>query len=532
MAWLDDLLARWGYYRAEKAAQRKAPAVMLDIAGKDKSNLPDPSLYHNQAELFQRLSWVNIAVNTVANMTATSAINVMRVMVEKTKDIPNHPFELLLQRPNPLQSRFEFIKASVAYGLLTGNCYWYKNASSESAEPDELWIIPPYMINPIPDGRQFIKGYEYSYDGGSIMLDPWQIVHFKEFHPNKMFVGLSRVEPIAVTAASDLATTKWSAKLYGQNNARLPGILTFADDINDPDWLKIQEDLKAAAKDRQYLLLRGTGSGAVTWLQAAATLREMEYIEGRTFTKEEIFNVFAPGLASILAVNATEANARTGKGTLIEFGVWPMMVSMAEKITSDILPVYGGRLKAEFEDIRVTDRALELQEMDAYAKTHTIDEIREKYYEDEPLKSVTGVENDDRGILLPAQVAAGSAAPTDEEPEPQDQPIPAPDMFQPRQPPEQEGEETGENMGESAQEAEKKRWRRKAENAIKRGKSAGVEFVSDVIPADEYQRIAAALPACKSVTEIGRVFDTSKPPADVHALLEGIKLGVEALKIG
>ena len=29
--------------------------------------------------------------------------------------------------------------------------------------------------------------------------------------------------------------------------------------------------------------------------QATATLDKMQYIEGRTFTKEEIFGVFAPG---------------------------------------------------------------------------------------------------------------------------------------------------------------------------------------------------------------------------------------------
>ena len=38
----------------------------------------------------------------------------------------------------------------------------------------------------------------------------------------------------------------------------------------------------------------------------------MQFLEERNFTKEEIFGKLAPGLASVLAVNATEANALAG----------------------------------------------------------------------------------------------------------------------------------------------------------------------------------------------------------------------------
>jgi hypothetical protein len=75
-------------------------------------------------------------------------------------------------------------------------------------------------------------------------------------------------------------------------------------------------------------------------------------------------------------------------------------VRIAEKITNDVLPLYGDGLVGEFDDIRPTDRQLELAEIEAYARTHTVDEVRAKYYNDQPLDM-------GRGVLLVTEVTHG-----------------------------------------------------------------------------------------------------------------------------
>ncbi len=89
------------------------------------------------------------------------------------------------------------------------------------------------------------------------------------------------------------------------------------------------------------MLLHGVGDGAIQWVQNTMTAEDAQFLQSRTFTKEEVYGMLAPGLASILAVNATEANAKAGKTTLMEYAIWPMLVMMAQRITSDILPAYG-----------------------------------------------------------------------------------------------------------------------------------------------------------------------------------------------
>jgi HK97 family phage portal protein len=330
---------------------------------------------------------------------------------EELSDIPSHPFEVLLRRPNPLMSRFELIESTLSYYSLTGNAYWWLSKANENAGPDEIFVIPPHQIRPVPDGRSFIRGYMYVVeDGQEVPLEPWEICHFKMFNPSNPFLGMSPVESIGITASGDLAAQQWGRNFYAENNAKTPGALAFADPISDPEWEKIKADTKAqhGGMKRSMMLLRNAGS-SVNWVDMSITQKDMAFLETRQFSKEEIYAVFAPGLTSLLDPNSTEANSKEGKATFLEIGVWPHLVAMAEKITNDILPSYGNNLVAQFDDIRMKDRAVELSEQEAFARTHTIDEVRAEYYGHDPI-------GDERGELLIAEVGKGLTV-AEEEPE-------------------------------------------------------------------------------------------------------------------
>lgn len=544
MSIFDNLLARWGYTKT-RPVENPTGWLLAEASG-EKFNIPDGSLPANQADLMRRLSWVNIAVTTTARAAAVLPLNVLEMDGERNKDIPNHPFEQLLNMPNPLQSRYEFIEGTLSWRLLTGNCYWWLNRSSQEEEPAEMWIIPSNHIQPVPDENLYLKGYIYdSGQGGEFALDLWEVAHFKSFNPVNPFVGLSPIEALAIVAEGDLDMQTWNTELFGENNARLPGILAFADSIPDPDWEKIKRDTDVNAKKRQLMLLRNVRAGGVNWIQATATQREMEFLSGRKSNRQEIFDGFGPGLYAMLSENATEANARTAKATFTEFTLWPLLTSIAEKIANDILPAYGENLKAEFDDPRIVDRAMELQEMTTYALTHTIDEIREKYYEDDKLEKITKLDGDKRGYMLPAQISPNTPIEESEEPEPMVQP----GQTLPGEQPvtdgmEQPGEEMGEDeSGQNEQPieenpelaAEMKRWERKALKALKAGKSPAVEFVSEIIQPFLFARMETELAECTTAEEVKALFQraTSKPAQgnEITALLEGIRLGVEALKV-
>lgn len=522
---------------------------MLSIGAGFHWDMPDAYDAQRQMQLYAALTWISTAIDRTAEIAAGGEFHVRRIAGEPggadDEEIENHEFERLLYRPNPMQSRGEFLRDAFTMYRVTGNLYLYLNASSESAPPDELWIVPSHMMVPIPDGRSYISGYRFTPPGGiSEPIETWKIVHLKTSNPMNPFIGLSAIQSLALDAYGDLAQQKWNVGFFEKNNAKLPSILAFKHMVADPEWKKIKQERDSewgGANRTGVMLLRGVGD-SLQLIQASATQKEMEFLAARNFTKEEIFGKLAPGLASILDVNATEANAIAGKATLIDFGIWPTMVQMAEKFSAALLPLYGENLRGEFEDMRQTNRILDLQEQAEYEKTHTVNEVRAEYYDEGPLeldaKVISSMAEkpksklDPRGFLFPAQIGPSTPGPKIEEQKPEPALPPASDSGTEQTPPALQTEGNAapgdaEAMAEQ-QRAEMKAWER---FAIKRlGKTGGRDFEPRVIDVFKAGRIRLALRAAKTDVEVRRVFSRENGDADVRELSAAMRELAQAVK--
>src|SRR3990167_4719146 len=523
MGILDSLAARLGYAKAQPI---HAPGEMLSMAEGYRWDMPQAYDAERQMRLYAALTWINTAIDRTSEIAAQGEFSVTRIVGEPggadDEEIPNHEFEQLLQRPNPTQSRGEFLRDAFTMYRITGNLYFYLNAPSENTPLDEMWIVPSQMIVPIPDGRSYISGYKFTPPGyASEIIDPWKIVHLKTSNPMNPFIGLSAIQSLALDAYGDLAQQKWNLAHFDKNNAKLPSILAFKHMVADPEWKKIktERDTEWGGTNRAGVtLLRGVGD-SLQLIQASATQKDMEFLAARNFTKEEIYGKLAPGLASILAVNATEANAIAGKSTLIEFGVWPMLTQFSEKFNVELLPLYGEGLRGEFEDMRQTNRILDLQEQEEFEKTHTVNEVRSEYYNEGPLELDADVLSameekpksklDPRGFLFVSQIGPSTPGPKLEAPKPEPIPGQIPTEQVPSQPlaAQLEGNAlpTDNMQMQEQQRAELKAW----ENfALKRlGKQGGREFEPRILDVFAAGRIRTALKAALTAIQVRQVFE-------------------------
>ncbi|MGB8647344.1 MAG: phage portal protein [Anaerolineae bacterium] len=393
---------------------RYIAALAYPYLGSDAVTDPDPALYANQAELMQRLSWVYSAVMRTAETAASIAdFDVYQLNGEDKKEIVNHPLEQRLRAPNPFQSRFEFYADIVGYLKLAGNSYIWQNALSPDIPPAELYCLRPDRVTIVPDAEKKIKGYLYTIEGRELLFDAAEIVHIKTFHPLNDWYGLSAIEALSMAAESDFKQAQWNRNFFGRDNAKPQGALQYAEMIDDTTWEKMKADMKRehGGTERRMLMLRGAGKGGVQYVQMGLAQKDMEFLAGRKFNKEEIWSTLAPGLIQIMDPNAAEANAVAGEKTFREYCIWPMLQMIGEKFQAQIVPRYGENLLGEFAEIRVRDRVLELQERKAYAEVHTVDEIRAKFDNDKPLAVVMG-RPDPRGGLLPAEVAPAARSDT------------------------------------------------------------------------------------------------------------------------
>ena len=472
MTYLDRALARLQPPAAKAAAPGRALAPADPMA---RYTVPDPASVASQADLYAKLAWVQVAVGHVARTAAGSAFSVL----SGDKAQPDHAFVELLRRPNPMQSRFEFLSATFSWILGAGNAYWWLNRPSEALPPAEAWLIPASRIQPVPDGRWGVAGYLYDDGTGQWeRLEAWEVVHFKTWNPLNPYVGLSPLMALAVDARADLAAQTFNLNFYGRDNAKISGILAFADAIEDGVWKRMEADLNeqhGGTKQKRIGRIRGAGAGGVQWLPTMLTQVETQYLEQRRFTKEEVYDMLAPGLASVLAVNATEANSTAGKDTFLSMAVYPQQVAVAEKITNDVLPAYGEGLVGSFDDVRRVDTELELKEQMEFAKYHTVDEVRKRYYGE-------GGIGDERGKLLPAQAATVNPNP----------PPPAPVI--PVDP------------ATAAKRDELRRWRTKATKALHAGRPADVAFDADYLSDDEAMAVRAALKRATTAEDVAAAF--------------------------
>jgi HK97 family phage portal protein len=492
MSLFSNLLSRMGYTKAR--AKPQYPDWALGQAEAERWMLGDGSIYDAQIGLYSKVTWINSGIEIYSALCAATALNVFQASGQDEKDIPNHPFEMLLDNPNPLMSRFEFMQGTFAFLRLVGSAYWWLNLGTDKT-PVESWLMLPNCMTPIPDGKLFLSHYEYTPGNGvTYQIPVEQVCHFKTFNPQSLFLGMGKAEPLYVTAESDTNMVKYNANLFGKNNAKPEGALAFKDAINDSDFDRLKKDLKqqwGGVNRSGPLLLRNVGDG-VNWLPMVATQQEMQFLESRNMSREEIWAVIAPGLASMLSVNATEANAKTGKATLTDLAMWPAMVSVAQRITKTILPLYGVNLRAKFEDIRITDRALQIQENDQYARFHTIGEVRVDKFKSELL-------GDERDNLLvtqvqpPAPVAA--LAPVDNPAS-----IPVTNW------PVASTQPTQSDQGTNSLQSDLSRWQVKAIKRLRERKSAACEFASDAVPASLNGTIAGGLEAAKSADDVKRIF--------------------------
>lgn len=470
MTLLDAILRRAASLGTRKA-QPTAPSLprwLLAGADNERWSMPDPSLVERQTDLYVKLSWIQIAVGIRARTAAATAFEVRQRDGEGSTPIVNHPFELLLQQPNPHESRFEFLESTFAWKATTGNCYWFLNRATPEEPPAELWIIPAHQIQPIPDGHSYIRGYFYdSGQGQQLLLEPWEVCHFKTWNPRNTYLGLSPLESLWADAYGDLGASQYNANFYGKDNAKPDGILAFADAIDDGLWRRLKAELRedhAGTQNKRLMMLRQVGPGGVQWISTQLSRQDMQYLEQRQFTKEEIFGMFAPGLAATLAINANEANARTGQANLRELAIYPDHMAIGEKITQSVLSSYGDGLTGAFEDVRHKDRQLELEEIREYARFHSVDEVRQRYYGD-------GGTGDYHGALFAAElkpVAPPTSMPAD-----------------PAQP--------TDALAQAGKALDRRRWRDKAIKAIAAGRAADVPFDPEYLSDNEAMVIRAAL---------------------------------------
>ena len=373
--WLTD------FFRARRVSLRPRAPHIERVAAHNSFAL-NPPLDIQSARVYSGSPWVYVAISRIAEAGALVPLKVYRLEIEKRIGIDNHPLETLLSKPNPLTSGFELFEQTIGSLELHGNAYWFL-AGDGRGQPREIWLLRPDRVTIVPHEQRIVAGYLYEINGERIPLDAIEVVHFRRWHPDNDFYGLSPIAAARGAVLSDRHMADWNRNTFGQDHGVPAGIVNIKDFISDTDFERLKREWRTqyGGASRRTAFLRG---GTIEWQHIGLSHSDLDFLQGRQAQRDEILNIFGIPVG-LVSENATEANAKVAERQFIERTLYPKLVRIAQKITQELLPFYGANLVAEYDDIRPTDAKARLEEIRTAYPLLSINELRANYFQLPPV---------------------------------------------------------------------------------------------------------------------------------------------------
>ncbi len=272
------------------------------------------------------------------------------------REIVDHPLLRLLEKPNPLQGKFEFIETTMAYLYLSGNafieCVGAGDRQAGGAKPRELYALRPDRVQVIPHPVNLIDGYEYRVGGESVRFPRDRVLHLKLFNPLDDWYGLSPVQVAALAIDKMNGGDKWNAALL-HNSAVPSGALVAKERLSESqfDRLKaeMREQVQGIKNAREPLLLEQD----LEWKELGMSPRDMDWVEGLKLSAQQIAQVYNMPTELIGLQPATYQNRREARKALYTEVVCPALNRFRDALNTWLTPRFGKELYLDFDKDRI-----------------------------------------------------------------------------------------------------------------------------------------------------------------------------------
>jgi HK97 family phage portal protein len=340
-------------------------------------NLGRPIWSNKNYENFAKEGYIkNVIVYKCISMISKNAANVPFVLYKKTGNkkeiIKKHELIDLLNRPNPMQSKFEFLESLYSFKLIAGNSYIkaiFPQKSEYFKNPKELFILRPDRITVIAGGNGLPIGYKYTVNSFAqnfyvnSITGKSEILHLKSFHPIDDWYGLSPIESASYSIDQHNEAGQWNQAML-QNGARPSGALIVKNDngnnlLTDEQFLRLKnqlnEEFAGSNNAGKPLLLEG----GLDWKEMSLSPQDMDFLNIKNSSARDIALAFGvPTQLLGIPGDNTYNNMAEAKLSLWEQTIIPFIENIIEALNSWLVPMFEDGLELSYDKDSISPLAL------------------------------------------------------------------------------------------------------------------------------------------------------------------------------
>ena len=371
-------------------------------------------MFSNTAEYLEAYSKIG-AVYACVSLIASSFARVPWHFEDlKGNEIRRDDLRQILRRPNPTMSGLELFEATVTHLELTGNAFWYLSEVDGSAifasdpsggvmtdaqgrpvassrphfgRPREIHYLEPDRVSIAKGASGAPAGYIYRTGTTDVPLEPDWVVHFRYFNPLDRYWGMGVIQAAALKLETDYFSERWNRNFF-KNSARPDGVLETERTLSATEFERLREEWRKGHLGTESAHRTAILEAGLKYKQITASQKDIDFLQGRELTREEICSMFGVPPAKIGVLRyANYANAREQDKTFWAETMEPKLARFAAKVTAELCARYDAGLEFVFADVTPQDIAqqAEVAVKLANAGLRTINELRAEFKWGDPV---------------------------------------------------------------------------------------------------------------------------------------------------
>lgn len=331
-------------------------------------------------------SWAFIAISAICDELASNDYKLYRRQgktLEKTNEwveIEEHPFLDLFEKPNPVQTKEEFLWLLGLFYLAGGEAPILLDSPTN---PTTMFLLNPDRLKVIFDEKTIIKEYQYLKSNGQKEVLPADVVLLPKLPSfNSPFRGMSLLKYIAKTLDLDSYIEDY-LNIFFFNSAMPTGVLETDKELNDTivkRLIKQFESRHRGVKNSHKLAVLEKG---LKFNNTSFKLNELQAKEMQDMLRDKIFALFrVPKSIVGIVEDVNRANGEMSEVAFCKRAVLPRLIMLQGQINQFLIPKFGDgeNIWFEFDDPTPNDKTTNATVYNSYVTSGVmlINEVREE----------------------------------------------------------------------------------------------------------------------------------------------------------